>query len=593
LGVRLRPGEVWVSGDYTGATDNLKSEVSEIIVSEICRVAQLSDSTSRLFKVALTGHGLELPNGDVIAQTNGQLMGSPVSFPVLCIANLALTVVALRRVEGQTSRPIGHSGIAINGDDIGFGAGPDGIASWKEVTTEGGLSQSVGKNFESSDFIQLNSQMFRIESRQIDARYALKAQQVSRWVRVPQASLQVLAPPRDVTFGEYALSAPQWQSTFLNVFTGEERDRLNSLFLECWSPFNNRLPSELMNWFIPRALGGFGLLPTRTVHCTERQLHIAAHFRDNTDPTSARLQRLRWEPVEAATSAFADTQKFTDLLVKGGLLEWRWLDADEEEVDTSVVTQSLVLSGWSHSTKKGTMGRISESVSLENALTNEPFHDVPPHFGLYPQVSVSGLGPLEAPLSRSMAANTRVENLLRRAGWSAAEENMSENKREGVEQSENLSWLYATTRILRRAAKSTARRMTPEDVAQFTHRRSGFAPVKGWRVLEVTPISVALHSDKLLSRGILRTPDLGYEAEGPWRVLLESRRLGPFEYMVSRGSSSVPLLFTTVHPRRGGREQKRDPGGSPRDHVLKRPQAPALQEHAPGTLRLISQIRCS
>jgi len=142
LGVRLRPGEVWVSGDYTGATDNLKSEVSEIIVSEICRVAQLSDSTSRLFKVALTGHGLELPNGDVIAQTNGQLMGSPVSFPVLCIANLALTVVALRRVEGQTSRPIGHSGIAINGYDIWFGAGPDGIASWKEVTTEGGLSQS-------------------------------------------------------------------------------------------------------------------------------------------------------------------------------------------------------------------------------------------------------------------------------------------------------------------------------------------------------------------------------------------------------------------------------------------------------------------
>ncbi len=68
----------------------------------------------------------------------GQLMGSPASFPVLCIANLAMSVTALRSVEKwsvPSPRPIGRSGILVNGDDIAFRAEREAIEGWQELTS--------------------------------------------------------------------------------------------------------------------------------------------------------------------------------------------------------------------------------------------------------------------------------------------------------------------------------------------------------------------------------------------------------------------------------------------------------------------------
>jgi len=484
VSARLAAGDKWVSGDYTGATDNLLSEVSNLVAEAISKAAGHSASTTEAFRIALTGHTILLPDGSTTQQTNGQLMGANVSFPVLCIANLALTIVALRRVEGPRARRVGKSGIVINGDDIVFQASEAGIASWREVTSEGGLSPSVGKNFVSSRFLQLNSKMFR----------PIEHNGEMMWVRVPQASLQVLAPPRTVTFAEFCLSGPQWQQTFLDLYEGAERDRLNTLFVRAWTPHLQKLPVHLMNWFVPRQLGGFGLKATRPVTVTETQQHIAAYFRDVTTAQSAKLQKLRWLPVEATTTVHADTEAVVKTLVKAGVVEWAWLSSKEEELDTSVVTQALGLSGYSRQfSKLPTLGRIIPSRTPRGSFNT----------GLQVVDGVQ-LGDDQTLVSR--LKDMRVpSNLLRRLGAFRAEaapapaEPPAPEGPEGPDQiddedeEDSDSWLYATLKLLKKAARSTPRSMSAEEIAAYVPKQAGYRVTKGWaqsRDVEMIKVSM-------------------------------------------------------------------------------------------------------
>lgn len=244
LGARmLQVDEYYVSGDYTAATDNLDPRLSSIVVDVICDQLRATNEVRELLRRGLVGH--KTPEG--LTQRWGQLMGSPTSFPILCICNLALTVCGLRSVEGADKRPIGASGIVVNGDDIAFKARLLAISAWRDWTAYGGLSPSVGKNFVSRDFVQINSKMFRLEllaavSQALEilppglwppgmnptrARYA--------WRAITSHSLQVLAPPRDVSFGEFCLMAPNWAQTLLAGATGAAADRVMTVFLQTWA----------------------------------------------------------------------------------------------------------------------------------------------------------------------------------------------------------------------------------------------------------------------------------------------------------------------------------------------------------------------
>jgi len=144
--------------------------------------------------------------GKRVKQASGQLMGSPTSFPVLCIANMALTCAALEMVEGPGSRPIGSSGVEVNGDDVGFVAKREAILSWQRLTTTFGLSPSVGKNFVSREFLQLNSKMFRIESFDSPQEYTIRypIEDPTKWVTEMRTSLWVLVPcPSEQVFGGF------------------------------------------------------------------------------------------------------------------------------------------------------------------------------------------------------------------------------------------------------------------------------------------------------------------------------------------------------------------------------------------------------
>lgn len=181
------PGKSWVSGDYSGATDNLKSEISEIILKKILNKSNLFLREPETVMRALQSFSRaqiilkknSIPDYDGICsdfkidvpedyqQTNGQLMGHVLSFPILCIANYIAYVMSLESYLGRevTKDEIESLyPVRINGDDILFCTTSRHYEIWLKQIKEFGFFPSQGKNFFSKDFFQINSMMFQVRT---------------------------------------------------------------------------------------------------------------------------------------------------------------------------------------------------------------------------------------------------------------------------------------------------------------------------------------------------------------------------------------------------------------------------------------------
>jgi len=159
----LTEDRFYVSGDYQAATNLISGRLSEVAAEEICKVCDFPPHLAALFSRALTGHLISDGAEEEAPQANGQLMGSPVSFPILCLINAALTRES-QELSGDIPRPttLDDMEILINGDDVAFPTTSDGYSMWKLVTACGGLNPSIGKNYTSPHFLVMNSTLFEL-----------------------------------------------------------------------------------------------------------------------------------------------------------------------------------------------------------------------------------------------------------------------------------------------------------------------------------------------------------------------------------------------------------------------------------------------
>jgi hypothetical protein len=159
LGKNLPRGQAYLSGDYSAATDNLAPWVCETIAIAISEAIGLTEEERELFLQALTRHVFVDENGVETPQKWGQLMGSVVSFPVLCVANAAMCRWSLECafIKKYT---LADTSLLINGDDCLFRTTQEGLALWKKITAFGGLTPSLGKFYFSRQFAQVNSTNF-------------------------------------------------------------------------------------------------------------------------------------------------------------------------------------------------------------------------------------------------------------------------------------------------------------------------------------------------------------------------------------------------------------------------------------------------
>jgi hypothetical protein len=152
------PDWEWFSVDYKGATDGLSWKYSGRILKYI--IQDLSPRYQALALDVLGPHKLVYPNSARIESgkmEKGQLMGSILSFPILCIANYGLYLNVTKELHQGWSDEERQNHCLINGDDQVYAAP---VHLWTDHIEKGkkvGLEMTVGKAYHHPRYANANS----------------------------------------------------------------------------------------------------------------------------------------------------------------------------------------------------------------------------------------------------------------------------------------------------------------------------------------------------------------------------------------------------------------------------------------------------
>lgn len=152
----------FISGDYSQATNDLAARATRA-VWETAWGSEYWDVVGP----ALNGHIIHL-NKTAFYQANGQLMGSPISFPVLCCINAAIGrwsyELFIKEKTGQdVVLKVSDCPMLVNGDDFAATSCPDHNRIWRSCVNAVGWSLSPGKSYFSDKFVQINSRTCPVE----------------------------------------------------------------------------------------------------------------------------------------------------------------------------------------------------------------------------------------------------------------------------------------------------------------------------------------------------------------------------------------------------------------------------------------------
>jgi len=268
--VRSTPdGWWWLSGDYEAATDLLCGWASEATWDAICDTCEIDGILRAIGKKLLTEHILDYgktdsydPDHMLVTQRTGQLMGSVISFPILCLINACVCRRSIEVASG-TRQPLRKLKMFINGDDCLFALPKEGLKTWEDLTKSVGLIKSVGKNYFSEDVLVINSRMYAKNN-------LLQYQHSEQLVhQVPfvnsglmtgcgrvQSRSDSLSPEDMAQTGlvsrawDLVKEAPPWM-----------RDELIAKFCYLNGDDLRKISHSQQSWFLPRFAGGLGLPP--------------------------------------------------------------------------------------------------------------------------------------------------------------------------------------------------------------------------------------------------------------------------------------------------------------------------------------------
>jgi len=160
LGAKLGDGQRYLSVDYSDATNKMFSWVTEAVTTTISAQLRLDEDEAVILNESLIHHFIFDPKTKrEKPQRRGQLMGSVVSFPLLCIVNMTLLRMT-KEFELCRKLTVDECGMLVNGDDGVIRTTELGYRYWQMVASFVGLEPSVGKVYFSSSFLNMNSRTF-------------------------------------------------------------------------------------------------------------------------------------------------------------------------------------------------------------------------------------------------------------------------------------------------------------------------------------------------------------------------------------------------------------------------------------------------
>lgn len=179
-------------------------------------------------------------------QKNGQLMGSVLSFLVLCIANAALHWMVKFPHTTTYDFSVMDCLLKINGDDCLCPLTKTEQFRWNLYADAMGLIPSVGKTYFSRDFAVLNSQCYMRSN-------------LGDWTLVPYLNGDYLQHVQGKGGRlRSVLDFAALQRGFTTGFEGKKKRDLNRFFVEC---HKDTLTSDAgqIHWYLSKAAGGLGL----------------------------------------------------------------------------------------------------------------------------------------------------------------------------------------------------------------------------------------------------------------------------------------------------------------------------------------------
>jgi hypothetical protein len=156
----------WVSGDYSAATDGLNINCTKILFEEILKRTVVDPDLEDILRSVLYEQVISYPDDSGLEsclQCNGQLMGSILSFPILCLINMICYWMSVE--EDLCFNPDyqfhpKELAALVNGDDILFKTNDGLYEIWKKNIKNAGFTLSLGKNYVHRKYLTVNSRLF-------------------------------------------------------------------------------------------------------------------------------------------------------------------------------------------------------------------------------------------------------------------------------------------------------------------------------------------------------------------------------------------------------------------------------------------------
>lgn len=340
---------MWVSGDYEAATDLINSQATMTVIQH------LQDSgypNVDLAKMTLFSKVIEYPKiradgcltKDVqlppVLSQNGQLMGHPLSFPILCVINLAVYRLSLRRwrdimlmkypekeFQIWTMYKVSITQVIVNGDDILFKSDDLLYQLFLQTSQEFGLKPSIGKNYYSPDCCMINSQIFKFDGSKMTRREYLN-QRFVYGTDVKKGMRESQSPVKGEVEGANPVDlAGGLNKMFYHLpWTREILPTIMRRWSSQWSTARFQ-----PNWFLPIELGGLGIFPIfakdpDNIKVTRDQRRVASRFASN--PKLCYFKSLTVEGIQSKNKRIESiVERFH--LISGDQI----LISDEVEVD--------------------------------------------------------------------------------------------------------------------------------------------------------------------------------------------------------------------------------------------------------------------
>jgi hypothetical protein len=308
----------FVSGDYSAATDKLnihvtltifdmilskfkfiqydsRNELTRFLTKEVQRPSRLIDCLCSLLNKGtliyrddncpsqedIESHGLsgyydQFGTAELeVPQRNGQLMGSILSFPILCIANFACVLMASRRmppeefgsdfVKKSFLYNLSRGMCQINGDDILFPvSGVRMYNHWSSFLKVFGFEKSLGKNWLHSRFFTINSELYSVSRDSSKASTFRSEIRSTSWTKIEYFAAGLLTGQHKVVGRSEGRTLPMSSVLDLVLVSAVNPQRAYRRFL-----FYNRdwvksvTQNGMINIGLPIPLGGLGVNLTK------------------------------------------------------------------------------------------------------------------------------------------------------------------------------------------------------------------------------------------------------------------------------------------------------------------------------------------